>query len=54
MKITVTWSGTDADRVQAQTAQNALEAAGLGARVVYVIDGKQPSMGFPVREMEQQ
>ena len=34
MKITVTWSGTDADRVQAQTAQSVLEAAGLVAEYV--------------------
>ncbi|BCI54918.1 hypothetical protein NIIDNTM18_41960 [Mycolicibacterium litorale] len=42
MKIVVTWSGTDADRVQAQAAQNALEAAGLADAVEYVVEGKQP------------
>lgn len=42
MKITVTWSGTDADRVQAQAAQSALEAAGLSDSVEYVIEARQP------------
>ena len=43
MKITVTWTGTDADRVQAQTAQAALESAGLTAAVEYVIQPRSTS-----------